>query len=118
MLLSSRATSIRVHDVKAYRQAIPAIELSIERCTSQVPDDGYYYVLLRGEVKARHRLLRVALAQYKAVLQESGWRPEPPERQDVDSAPEVVERYMDELEDYWNSSHRHSRRGGKAMYRK
>ncbi len=118
MLLSTRAKRSTGLSVKAYRQSVQAIELSVERCTPLVPNDGCYYVLHRGQLKGRYRSLKTALVQYRAILEESGWRPEPPERQHKDSAPEAVERYMDELEAYWTSSHRHSRRGGKAMHGK
>jgi hypothetical protein len=35
----------------------------------------------------------------------------------VDPRREAVERYMDELGLYWSESHKHTRRGGKTMYR-
>ena len=99
-----------------YRQAVPAIGLSLERSTGRVPDDGCYYVLLRGELKGRHRTLKPAKIQYKDLLAASGWEPA---RTTGGSAPvnEAVERYMDQLETYWGASHTHSRRGGKTMYR-
>jgi len=104
-------------DANTYRQAIPALELSIERCTPQVPDDGYYYVCFKGEIKGRHRSLRAALVQYRSIVAESGWRPDAPRKRKVHSAPEAVERYMDALEDYWSGAHVHRRRGGKARSR-
>ena len=30
---------------------------------------------------------------------------------------ETVERYLDDLQAYWTESHRHTKRGGKTMYR-
>lgn len=103
--------------MEPYRQAIPAIGLSVERDTARVPSDGYYYVLLEGEAQGRYRSLRQAQTQYKQLLADSGWRPDPAERTAVDPAREAVERYMDALEDYWSGSHKHTRRGGKTMYR-
>ncbi len=101
----------------AYRQSIPAIGLSIERGTAGVPDDGYYYVLFKGDIRGRHRALIRARAQYKDLLAESGWTPPPREQAPVDHGKAAVEAYLDELEDYWTSSHKHARRGGKTMYR-
>ena len=99
-----------------YRQAVPAIGLSLERSTGRVPDDGYYYVLQRGEVRGRHRALKPAKTQYKELLSGSGWKPDPSGHQ-ASPVNEVVERYMDRLQDYWGASQKHSRRGGKTMYR-
>lgn len=103
--------------MEPYRQAVPGIGLSLEHRTGRVPSDGYYYVLLNGEIKGRHRGLKWAQTQYKQLLADSGWRPAPTDRANVDPARETVERYMDELEDYWSSAHKHTRRGGKTMYR-
>jgi len=35
----------------------------------------------------------------------------------TDPAQEAIERYMDQLDAYWTDSHKHTRRGGKTMYR-
>jgi hypothetical protein len=103
--------------VDSYRQFVPAIGLSIERCTSAVPSDGYYYVLNGGKIEGRFRTLKDAQRRYKELLEASGYRPPGLERAKVDPEKEAVERYMDELEAYWGDSHKHSRRGGKTMYR-
>ena len=103
--------------MELYKQSIAAIGLSLERATPSVPADGYFYVLLGGEIKGRHRTLKQAKEQYKSLLDESGWTPPPAPERKTDQPREVVERYMDELEDYWSSAHKHSRRGGKTMYR-
>ena len=97
-----------------YRQSIPAIHLSLERATENVPNDGWFYVLLRDEIKGRFRTKSEALALYRTLLSESGYTPPPVE---PSSRNETVERYLDDLEAYWTESHRHHRRGGKTMYR-
>lgn len=56
----------------SYKQSIPAIGLAIERTTPNVPTDGCYYVWLNGKIQGRHRLLRKAQAQYRALLEQSG----------------------------------------------
>jgi hypothetical protein len=101
----------------AYRQAVPAIQLSLERLTAAVPDDGYYYVLKDGKVEGRFRSLKRAQARYKELLAASDYEPPPVERKKADPSKEAVERYMDELEDHWADSHKYTRRGGKTMYR-
>jgi hypothetical protein len=102
--------------MQLYRQSIPAIGLSLERATENVPKDGFFYVLLKGEIKGRFRTKGSALALYRELLKESGYKP-PPVAASVDASRENVERYLDELETYWSDTHRHRRRGGKTMYR-
>jgi hypothetical protein len=102
--------------MEPYRQAVPTTGLSVERNTGRVPSDGYYYVLLNGEVKGRYRSLRQAQTQYKQLLVKSGWKPDPAAA-NIDPAREAVERYMDKLENYWSNAHKHTHRGGKTMYR-
>ena len=101
--------------MQLYRQAIPAIGLSMERATDQVPKDGFFYVLLHGEIKGRFRTKSKALSLYRALLEQSGHKPQPVQVS-VDAARENVERYLDELESYWSDSHTHSKRGGKGRY--
>ena len=103
--------------IQPYRQAISALELTLERGTPNVPQDGYYYVLLKGQLRGRFRNFKQAHAEYKAILHESGYVPAPPEAPGRDAVPEAVRRYMDELEEYWLNSHKYKRRGGKTMYR-
>jgi len=104
--------------MESYRQSIPAIGLSLERSTADIPKDGYFYVLLNGTVKGRFRAMKQALALYKSLLEESGYTPPLSGDRKADPAREAVERYMDDLEAYWTDSHRHARRGGKTMYRR
>lgn len=98
-----------------FRQSIPAIDLSLERSTENVPNDGYFYVLSKGAIKGRFRTKSKALSLYKALLEQSGHRPQPVQVS-VDAARENVERYLDDLESYWSDSHTHRRRGGKGRY--
>jgi hypothetical protein len=87
----------------------------LERNTGAVPDDSYFYVLLKGEVVGRHRTLKQATRQYKEIVSGSGWKPDG--LKPGDPAKEAVERYLDDLAEYWGTSHTHRRRGGKSMYR-
>ncbi len=103
--------------MEPYRQTIPSLGLSVERDTGCVPADGYYYLLLKGEIKGRFRSLRQAQRLYKQIIAESGYKAAPQKRPAVDPGREAIERYMDQLEDYWSNSNKHTRRGGKTMYR-
>ena len=97
----------------SYRQAIEALGLSIERYTEAAPKDGWFYVILKGEVRGRHRSLNRALVQYHELRDACGWTPPPVERRIPDPGVEAVERYMDELTDYWGSSHSYRKPGVK-----
>jgi hypothetical protein len=54
--------------VMGYRQASERVELSIEQDTENVPNDGLYYVLLKGQVVGRYRHLRKAQQTYRETL--------------------------------------------------
>ncbi len=96
-----------------YRQTIPALDLSIERATGSVPDDGKFHVLRQGETIASFRALKSAQAVFRNVVQESGYRPVP---QDPGKSPSEImtDRYMEAKDLYWADSHRHRPSGGKG----
>jgi hypothetical protein len=58
-----------------YRQALPALQLSIERYTPAVPDDGAWYLLRDGDHLGRYRTLAAAKEAWDHVVAESGWEP-------------------------------------------
>lgn len=62
-----------------YRQHLPDLDLSIERYTDSVPNDGAYYLLRAGEQLGRYRSLKAAQAAWKELIAASGWRPAPRE---------------------------------------
>jgi hypothetical protein len=100
-----------------YLQQLPAIGLSIERTTENVPDDGAYYLIRNGETLSKHSSLKSAQIAWKAVLDEAGWRPE---KRHLD--PEELLRREDDFRErtrfneYWGSSHQF-RTGGKLRNR-
>jgi hypothetical protein len=61
-----------------YRQRLPDYELSIEQLTANVPDDGYYYVVLRGSLEGRFRSLGQAKSLYAHLKAEIGYQPPAP----------------------------------------
>jgi len=54
---------------------------------------------------------------YRTLIQDSGYTV-PAVEPSRNICNEVVERYLDELEAYWSESHRHTKQGGKSMYRR
>jgi hypothetical protein len=61
-----------------YRQVLPDLELSIERSTENVPDDGQWHLLRGGEEVGRFRSLKAAQVAWREVVSDSGWKPSPP----------------------------------------
>jgi hypothetical protein len=60
---------------EAYRQYLPDQDLSIERFTDAVPDDGGWYLIRSGERLGRFQSLTAAQKAWKDVLRETGWEP-------------------------------------------
>lgn len=58
-----------------YRQSLPDLQLSIERYTDAVPDDGGWYLVQDGEQLGRFRSLKAAQQAWREVVRDSGWRP-------------------------------------------
>lgn len=58
-----------------YRQYLPDLDLSIERYTDAVPDDGRWYLIRDGKQLGRFRSLKAAQDAWKKVVRDSGWRP-------------------------------------------
>ena len=104
----------RTAEFASYKQSIPNTGLSLERHTKSVPGDGFYYVLLGGEIKGRFRNKNAALELYREVLKTIGYTPPPVEK--ATARNEAVEGYLDAKESYWGDSHKHTRRGGKGGY--
>ena len=99
-----------------YRQSMPSVGLSIERCTEAVPPDGYYYILSKGSILGRFKGLKQAQARYRELLKANGYTP-PQQTAKVDPMKEAVERIGDDATIFWHESSKHRRRGGKTMYR-
>lgn len=63
--------------MQAYRQVLPQLDLSIERYTDAVPDDGAWHLIRAGQQLGRYRSLRSAQEAWRVVVEESGWKAEP-----------------------------------------
>jgi len=64
-----------------FKQEVPALQLSVEHGTANVPADGQYHVLLKGDTVFSSKSKKKAVAVYeerKATLFEIHGRPEPP----------------------------------------
>lgn len=64
---------------KPYVQRLAALELSLERYTADVPQDGAYYLLRAGEQVGRYRSLKGAQEAWEQAKADAGY--EPPRRE-------------------------------------
>ncbi len=101
-----------------YTQRLPALELEIKRATPDVPDDGKYYVLAKGQILGAFPSLKRAQERYKKYVEESGYQP--PAKPKL-TAEELVRREdlhrdIDRTAAYWADAHKF-RRGGKLRHR-
>lgn len=93
-----------------YKQRLPALGLSIERGTPDVPDDGAFHLLRDGVELRSYRSLAAAQKAWKTIVAESGWQPAP---KVIRSPEEMLEAERsaadrDARNEYWHSGRRHS----------
>lgn len=98
---------------KAFVQRLPALELSIERYTDAVPDDGAWYLLCAGDQLARFKTYKAAKDAWDEFVSASGWKPE---RRQLDPKEylirEATMRENERWHEYWGSSHKFRAKGG------
>lgn len=58
-----------------YRQTLEGQPLSIEQGTASVPDDGYYYVVLRGAIEGRFKSLNKAVFRFRELKRTLDYKP-------------------------------------------
>jgi hypothetical protein len=98
---------------KTYFQHLPALDLSIERHTDNVPHDGAWYVRRDGEVVGKFKTQKAAKAAYDGVIEATGWKPEKIELSPEETLLRETQMREDErFHDYWNNSHKFRARGG------
>lgn len=102
-----------------YRQGLPGIDLYIERSTERVPADGWFHVLLCGEVLGSFRTLRSAQRCYRQQQDALGYLPPVCESPSADELlrREDLERDLLRSASYWAESHLFSGGGGKLRHR-
>ena len=96
-----------------YKQEIPDLELAIERATDNVPPDRKYYVLRHGVIVDSFPNLKKAQALFRQIVEESGYKPEPPKTQ-MNRDQAAIQHFLESKELYWADSHRHRSGGGRG----
>jgi hypothetical protein len=97
-----------------YRRELPELALSVERSTDAVPDDGKFYIVEGGHVVESFISEAAAVARFRAMAREMGFRPASRTTQVPSAFQEDLDRYFEDKELYWANSHKHRRTGGKG----
>ena len=95
-----------------YKREIPKLRLSVERCTGAVPDDGGFHVVLEGRVLGSFRSESAAVARFREIAEEMGYRPDSTVDARRSAYKEDLDNHFYESELYWSQSHRHRPKGG------
>ena len=95
-----------------YKRELPRVELSIERATESVPNDGRFYLVWRGKIIGDFSSEKLALQRYKEILAEVGFEPEETKGEQVSPAQERLDQYFYAKEVYWAESHKFREKGG------
>ena len=95
-----------------YRHYIPDLDLSIERYTSRVPNDGKFHILYKGNIIDSFRLKKQAEQKFYQIVKESGYKPKIQKSKPIDPIEEAVERYFQTKAMFWTEGPiRRSKRG-------
>ena len=78
-----------------YRRYIPAINLSLEKDSNNVPNDGKYHILHDGKVVAGFKNHKQADEYFEQLVKASGYKPPKATIDKHNSAQESIERYLD-----------------------
>lgn len=97
-----------------YRHFIPKIDLSIEKNTSNVPNDGRFHIVKAGRVIQSFRSRKLAEERFRQVLAESGFKPEPPRPEQINPVDESMERYAMAKDMFWAEGPKYRKTGGRG----
>ena len=99
-----------------YKRELPQLQLSIERHTKHVPNDGRFYVVRRGKIIADFPTEKSALKKYREILEEVGFEPQEIETKKMTPSEKRLESYFYAKEMYWAESHKHTEKGGPGRH--
>lgn len=95
-----------------YKRELPRVELSIERATENVPNDGRFYLVWQSKIIGDFSTEKLALQRYKEILAEVGFEPEETKREQISPSQEWLDQYFYAKEIYWGESHKFQEKGG------
>lgn len=95
-----------------YKRELPQLQLSIERATEDVPNDGRFYLVRQGKIIADFPTEKSALKEYSKILEEIGFQPQEIKGKKMTPSEEWLESYFYAKEMYWGESHKYTEKGG------
>jgi len=99
-----------------YKRELPQLQLSIERDTENVPNDGRFYLVRRGKIIADFSTEKSALKKYREILEEVRFQPQEIETKKMRPSEQWLESYFYAKEMYWGESHKYTEKGGPGRY--
>ena len=93
---------------------IPDVQLSIEKDTDAVPNDGKYYVVHEGEVKGTFRSMKPAQKLFGDLVREIGYTPSTKPAKKKSASEMATDRYLEAKDFYWADSYKHRGGGGRG----
>lgn len=90
--------------------------LAIKRATSDVPNDGRFYLVRAGAILGSFRTERAALEPYRRAIQESGWAASLRQPVRADFSALAADQAAAAAEEFWHDSAKFRRRGGKGRW--
>ena len=97
-----------------YKQFIPAIDLSIEKNTGNVPSDGKFHIVKGGKVIHSFRNRKLAEEKFKQLLAESGFKPVQTHTAQINPLDESMERYAMAKDIFWAEGPKYRKKGGRG----
>jgi hypothetical protein len=98
-----------------YKHFIPNLDLSIERNTANVPNDGRFHIVKVGTVVQSFRSRKLAEEKFRQLLAESGFKPElPPHSDKINPLDESTERYFMAKNIFWAEGPISRKKGGRG----
>lgn len=98
----------------SYKHYLPALRLSVERSTGNVPNDGRFHVVYNGHIVGSYRSVKKAEEKFRQLIDDLGYSPEPIIVKKRSTAQENIDRYLEAKDMYWAESHKYKGGGGKG----
>lgn len=97
-----------------YKHYIPEINLSIEKGTDKVPNDGKYYIVSDGRITDAFKFRRQAEEKFKRLVAERGYKPTTLQNAKPNAGDETVERYLISKAIFWAEGPKYKDKRGKG----
>jgi hypothetical protein len=97
-----------------YKHYIPDIELSIERGTDQIPNDGKFYIISKRHVIDSFKTRKQAEEKFRQLVSESGYKPNTLEEKKLNAGDETIERYLISKAIFWAEGPKYKDKRGRG----